>query len=121
MNVASLADTTLAQPDAASRHAKLTHAAQQFEALMLGELLKPLSKSSAIGEEDEDAGSNGTLQSFGVEAMAGALARSGALGFADRIVHSLERGNIRDSSENVGTDAKVLLGNADNPRGGTRR
>ena len=73
----------------AARHTKLLHAAQQFEAVMLSELMKPLSSSSAIGSEEE-AGASGSLKSFGVEAMAGAMAKSGALGFANRIVSSVE-------------------------------
>ncbi len=80
---------TSADTNTGARHAKLLHAAQQFEAVMLGELMKPLGKSSAIGEE-EAPGEAGTLQSFGVEAMAGAMAKSGALGFAHRIVSSVE-------------------------------
>ena len=57
---------------------------------MLNELMKPLTNSSAIGDTEE-ADEAGTMQGFGVEAMAGALARSGALGFAHRIVASLEK------------------------------
>jgi flagellar protein FlgJ len=71
------------------RHAKLLHAAQQFEGVMLSELMKPLGRSASI-DGDEAEGEAGTLQSFGVEAMAGALAKSGALGFARRIVASVE-------------------------------
>ena len=81
--------TASASQDSA-RHCKLLHAAQQFEAVMLGELIKPLSNSAAIGE-DGDAGAGGTMKSFGVEAMAGAMAKSGALGFANRIVTSVEK------------------------------
>ena len=56
---------------------------------MLSELMKPLSSSAAIGAEDH-ASEGSTLKSFGVEAMAGAMAKSGALGFAQRIVSSVE-------------------------------
>lgn len=72
-----------------ARHSRLVQAAQQFEAAMLGELMKPLASSSAIGDED-GGGSTNALQSYGVESMAGALARSGALGFATRIVRAVE-------------------------------
>ena len=71
------------------RHAKLQQAAQQFEGVMLSELMKPLGQSASI-DGNEAEGEAGTLQSFGVEAMAGALAKSGALGFARRIVASVE-------------------------------
>ena len=84
-----LLDTTAAA-ESTPRHGKLLHAAQQFEGVMLSELMKPLGKSSGIGSDDPE-GEAGTMQSFGVEAMAGALAKSGALGFAQRIVASVER------------------------------
>jgi flagellar protein FlgJ len=87
--VASTSDTSV-QTDNAARHAKLVKAAQQFEAVMLGELMKPLGKNNAIGGSDDEQGSN-ALQGYSVEAMAGAMARSGALGFANRIVASVEK------------------------------
>ena len=81
---------TALAPESSARHEKLVHSAQQFEAVMLGELMKPLSGSAAIGGDDESGGT-GALKSFGVEAMAGAMAKSGALGFANRIVSSVEQ------------------------------
>lgn len=80
----ALADTT----GTTAPHARLLHAAQQFEGVMLNELMKPLSQPSII--EDSDESGAGKMQSFGVEAMADALARSGALGFAKRIVATVE-------------------------------
>ena len=74
----------------------LLHAAQQFEGVMLTELMKPLSQSTSMDGETPD-GEAGTMQSFGVEAMAGALARSGALGFAHRIVASVEGKEVSSS------------------------
>jgi flagellar protein FlgJ len=82
--------------DPTVRHAKLLAAAQQFEGVMLNELMKPLSKSANI-DGDEAEGEAGTMQSYGVEAMAGALAKSGALGFAKRIVASVETKEARKS------------------------
>ena len=105
------------QTDNAARHAKLVHAAQQFEAVMLGEMMKPLGKPSAIGEGDEEQSSS-PMQSYGVESVAGALARSGALGFANRIVAAVEKTSAKNNSEKNTTVAKVPLTPADNPRGG---
>ncbi len=90
-----------AQTDAAARHAKLTHAAQQFEAVMMGELMRPLSSSTAIGGDESDSSQSGPLQSFGVEAMASALAKSGALGFAGRIVAAVESHDPKMSLQKV--------------------
>ncbi len=99
------------------RHAKLLHAAQQFEAVMLGELMKPLGSSGAIGSDDEGGGQGGALKSFGVEAMAGALAKSGALGFANRIVSSVEH-HEKNLGKQAAIPPKVAHEYADDPRGG---
>ncbi len=113
-----VSSSTSAAPDNAVRHAKLTQAAQQFEAVMLGELMKPLGKSSAIGVEDEEQGSSGPLQSFGMEAVAGALAKSGALGFAKQIVASMEKHDAKKNAGKSEDGTKVLHDSTDNPRGG---
>ncbi len=92
MDVTGLgAADTLGTADAA-RHNKLVHAAEQFEAVLLGELMKPLSSNAAIGEGSEDAASN-PMQGFAVESMAGAMARSGALGLAEKMVAAVEKRN----------------------------
>ena len=78
------------------RHAKLLQAAQQFEGVMLNELMKPLGTPAGIGGDEAD-GEAGTMQGFGVEAMAGALAKSGALGFANRIVAAVETREAKKS------------------------
>lgn len=98
---------TTQQPDAL-RHTKLVQAAQQFEAVMLGELMKPLSKGSAIGEDADDSSSN-PMQSYGVESMAGALAKSGALGFASKMVNAVEAHQTKNNSFST----NVLPENAD--------
>ncbi|AFL88143.1 hypothetical protein Terro_1851 [Terriglobus roseus DSM 18391] len=105
------------QADNAARHAKLMHAAQQFEAVMLGELMKPLSKSSAVdGEEGEQSGN--AMQGYGVEAMAGALAQSGALGFAHRMVAAVEGQYEKSMSEKNTVPAHGSVDAADDPMGG---
>jgi Rod binding domain-containing protein len=114
--ISGTSDTSV-QADNAARHAKLLHSAQQFEAVMLSELMKPLGKPSAIGEGDSEQSSN-PMQGYGVEAVAGALARSGALGFANRIVAAVEKQNVKNNSEKTAEVAKVPLNSADNPRGG---
>ena len=75
---------------------KLKDAAQEFEALFMQELLKPMQKTSGegMGEDDKDASpGSDTLSSFGTEAMAKAIAKGGGLGIARQIVAkvSLER------------------------------
>lgn len=87
LTISAVPDTVA--PDIATpRHQQLQRAAQQFEAVMLGELMKPMQSGSGI--EDDPDESNNALKSYGTEALAGALARSGALGFAGKMIHSLE-------------------------------
>jgi flagellar protein FlgJ len=115
-NVAST--TVFSQTEGTVRHAKLLHAAQEFEAVMLEVILKPLQKSSAIDGDVDDKGATGPLQSFGVEAVAGAMAKSDALGFAGRIVTSVEKqdARVQDARSNVKRPApgtQVSLSGAD--------
>lgn len=89
------------QPDTAAdnvRHTKLVQAAQQFEAVMMGELMKPLGSGAAIGENADETSSN-PMESYGVEAMAGALARSGVLGFATKMVKAVESHEQKNISQ----------------------
>ena len=91
---------TAGVPIPTPRHQQLQKAATQFEAVMLGELMKPLTNGSAL-DENESGSSTTALQSYAVEAMAGALARSGALGFAGKMIRSVEAREARvPSTEN---------------------
>ena len=69
---------------------RLTHAAQEFEAQMMKELLGPLNRRSALFEDGggEDAG---VLGEFASESLAGALSARGGLGIANRILDDLSR------------------------------
>jgi Rod binding domain-containing protein len=83
---------------AAVEHRKLADAAQQFEGMLLQEMLKPIKEHGFCQEEgqDEGAGKDGgdgfgdTLSSFGTEAMAGVIAKSGGMGIAKRVVEQVE-------------------------------
>jgi Rod binding domain-containing protein len=72
--------------------AKLTDAAQQFEGMLLQEMLKPLRSGKedgmGTGEEDSDSGTD-TINSFGVEAVAKAISRSGGLGIARQVLEQV--------------------------------
>ena len=79
------------------RTERLHKAAHQFEAMMLGEMLKPLSQASEDAGNGDDKSTSGPLQSFGMEAVAGALSNSNALGFARQIERALA--GHRDSTK----------------------
>jgi flagellar protein FlgJ len=82
------------------KHAKLVDAAQQFEAAMLQELLRPMQhgQTSWGGEEKSDDTTSDTMSSFGTDAIAKAISRGGGFGIAKQIVSkvSLERQQISE-------------------------
>lgn len=69
----------------ALKHQKLQHAAEQFEGMMMQEILKPLQHS-----EEESSTGGDTMKAYATEALAGAFARQGSLGFGAKIVRSVE-------------------------------
>jgi peptidoglycan hydrolase FlgJ len=78
---------------------KLVQTAQEFEGLMMKELLKPMTNGGLLGDEDSDAGSEGALGEFASEALGQALSRHGGLGIADRIVRDLTGPRTRQDIE----------------------
>ena len=88
---------------------KLQNAAREFEALMMKELLKPISAQSTLaGEADENDGSTGALGEFASESLAQAISRQGGFGIADRIIgelsrsgHSFETGKISEHGREI--------------------
>lgn len=69
---------------------KLTDAAHQFEAMLLQELLKPLQTEDGgwSGGEKSDSASD-TITSFGTEAVAKAISKSGGLGIARQVIRQV--------------------------------
>jgi len=102
--LSSLANPSVAQTSGAANSAtdpqrrKLTDAAQQFEGMLLQELLKPMREHSfGSGDTDnsssDDSDSSGfadTLSSFGAESLATAISRSGGLGIATKVIQQIE-------------------------------
>jgi peptidoglycan hydrolase FlgJ len=91
------------QPMAAidgQKPAKLVDAAQQFEAMMLQELLKPMQRGQGSwgGEEKSDDAASDTMSSFGTEAISIAISKAGGFGVAKQIVSKvmLERQQISE-------------------------
>jgi Rod binding domain-containing protein len=88
-------DPTMTAPigvdqDARDR-SRLVDAAQQFEALMAQELLKPMTSTENkwdTGEEEGDK-SMDTMSSYGTEAVAKAIAKGGGLGIAKKVVEQV--------------------------------
>ena len=82
-----------------AKQAKLTDAAQQFEATMLQELLKPMQhgQDSWDGDEKSDDSSADSISSFGTEAVAKAISKGGGFGIAKQIVSKVMLEDQRNS------------------------
>ena len=94
------------QPTAAveeQKQAKLVDAAQQFEAIMLQELLKPMQhgESSWEGEEKSADTASDTISSFGTEAIAKAISKGGGFGIAKQIVSKVTLEHQRSSEKKI--------------------
>jgi flagellar protein FlgJ len=71
---------------------KLVQAAEQFESMLLQEMLKPMrtGQDSGGGEETSSDSSMNTISSFGTEAMAMAISKGGGLGIARQVIRQVE-------------------------------
>jgi Rod binding domain-containing protein len=94
--VSTATTATAAASMAAAPPPRLVHAAHEFEAQMMQELLKPLTSGEGLdGEEDgSDSGSNGALGEFASETLGRALSEHGGFGIATSIIRELSpKGN----------------------------
>jgi Rod binding domain-containing protein len=100
MNI-TLENTTATAASAAdaSKRSKLADAAQQFEAMMLQELLKPMRRGEddLSGNKSED-NSFETMASFGTESVAKAISQSGGLGLARQVIQQLSAAGAKDAA-----------------------
>jgi flagellar protein FlgJ len=104
MNILPIQDATAAAGTSEltsaqrARQAKLADAAQQFEGMMLQELLKPLQSGKSgdesggggfgTGDADRDTALD-TISSYGTEAVAAAIAKHGGLGIAKQVMRQI--------------------------------
>ncbi|HEV8040221.1 MAG TPA: hypothetical protein VGP62_15240 [Bryobacteraceae bacterium] len=79
------------QPVSANKDSltRIGHAATEFEALMLGQMLKTAREAGEGEDEEKDA--NSTLMEFGEQQFAQALANSGGFGIAKIVVAGLTK------------------------------
>lgn len=90
-------------PDAAdgAKNAKLVNAAQQFESMLLQEMLKPMrsGEDSWGGDDKSSDGSMDTINGFGTEAMATAISKGGGLGIAKQVIRKVTLEHQRESEK----------------------
>jgi flagellar protein FlgJ len=104
-SAAPAASSTAASTTAATsaQHRKLTDAAQQFEGMLLQELLKPLGSKGADADPDNELNSDDSsgdiMKDFGTEAVARAMAKCGAFGIAQRLVAQVERSQTEQTQK----------------------
>ena len=92
---AGTASTSTPQP-------RLVRAAHEFEAQMMQELMKPLTRGSSLtGEEDDSgngSGSAGALGQFATEALGRALSEKGGFGIANSVLKDLSHSGNKSGS-----------------------
>jgi Rod binding domain-containing protein len=106
---AQAAAVTNAAMDAAKK-AKLAQAAQQFEGMLLQEMLKPMRSgqdswggdgASGSGSDSSDSSNSSmdTISSFGTEAVATAIAKGGGFGIAKQVIRQVTLEHQRDAEK----------------------
>lgn len=85
----------------AQNHAKLVDAAQQFEAMMMQEMMKPLQAGNDGwgGEQQNDDPAADTVSGFGTEAVAKAIAKGGGLGIAKQVIQQVTLEHQRNAAK----------------------
>lgn len=87
-----------------AKNAKLINAAQQFESMLLQEMLKPMrSGQDSWGGDgkssDNSDSSMDTISGFGTEAMATAISKGGGLGIARQVLRQVTLEHQRKSEK----------------------
>jgi Rod binding domain-containing protein len=119
MNPLSVARSASQAVPSDERTKKAMHAAHDFEAVLLNNLLGSLEHSFAAlaGDKKKDPAAD-SYQSMGIQALASSLARGGGIGIASMIVPSLLRPGGHELN-GVTAPPKVFPASADNPVSGT--
>jgi Rod binding domain-containing protein len=87
--------------------AKVADAAQQFEAMMLNELLKPLQFGASVDEggEEGSGGAAGTIRGLATDALGKALAEHGGVGVARKVEQEMTK--VRHTTKVKNEETKV--------------
>ena len=101
MNLSALvppvgAASTPAKPAGKDSPQKIQKAATDFEALLVGQMLRSAREASGAGLTGDDAGeddANSSLLELGEQQFAQALASSGSLGIAKMVIAGLKNAN----------------------------
>ncbi len=80
---------TASNPAGARQDARIRHAAQEFESVLLQSLLEPLEKSFSTLPGKDDLSGADTYHYLGTQALASALSQSGGVGLAAMMVRTM--------------------------------
>jgi Rod binding domain-containing protein len=96
--VGSVEATGTSSMDARTK-AKLADAAQQFEGMMMQELLKPMQagQDGWGGEDQNDDAASDTVSNMGTEAVADAIAKGGGMGIAKQVIRQVTAEHVERS------------------------
>ena len=90
---------------------KIAGAAKQFEALMVGQILKTARESSGGGwlsdEDDQDDGTGSLVMEMAEQGFAQAIAARGGLGIAKMVTINLERGESKHDAKTPSSDSQA--------------
>jgi flagellar protein FlgJ len=102
MNITPAVSRQVAPDLDVQKQAKLVDAAQQFEAMMLQEMLKPMrgGKDSWGGDDkSENDSASDTIGSFGTEAFAKAISKGGGFGIARQVISQVKLEHQKNSEK----------------------
>jgi Rod binding domain-containing protein len=90
---------------------RLVHAAHEFEAQMMQELLKPMTSGNGLdGEDGTASGAGSTLSEFASEALGKALSERGGFGIASSIIHQLSHSGNGPATAQVTKNSRSNTG-----------
>lgn len=95
---------------------KIASVAKQFEALMIGQMLKSAREASGGGwltdEEDQDDTTGSLVMEMAEEGFSQALAARGGLGLAKMVTQNLERGEAKTPNSDSDSPSPQAAGTA---------
>lgn len=105
MRIEPATASTAAAAAEGAKNPKLVNAAQQFESMLLQEMLKPMRGGGEDSWGGDDQSNNDssmdTISSYGTEAMATAISKGGGLGIAKQVIQqvTLEHQRISEKAQ----------------------
>jgi Rod binding domain-containing protein len=103
-------DTSAGGAPETPAHKKLVKAAQEFEGILISQLLGDFKVGLSSLSGDSPLAGSDALNSLAIQALSGALARRGGLGIGQMLVHQLEPSLNRGQQNQGGGKIKMVSG-----------